>query len=49
MANISKVKQAHRKPEFAARGNTRCQMCGRSQAVYRKFGLCCICFRDIGE
>ena len=24
----------------------RCKMCGRPRAVYRKFGICRICFRD---
>ena len=43
-----KVKQA-RKPKFAVRAYTRCQKCGRSQAVYRKFGLCRICFRDMAH
>ena len=30
----------------AARHSTRCQQCGRSHAVYRKFGLCRICLRQ---
>jgi small subunit ribosomal protein S14 len=25
----------------------RCQRCGRSRAVLRKFGLCRICFREL--
>lgn len=29
-----------------ARHSTRCQQCGRSHAVYRKFGLCRICLRN---
>jgi small subunit ribosomal protein S14 len=24
----------------------RCRLCGRARAVYRKFGLCRICFRN---
>jgi small subunit ribosomal protein S14 len=24
----------------------RCRRCGRARAVYRKFGMCRICFRD---
>lgn len=28
------------------RFNTRCQQCGRTHAVYRKFGLCRICLRQ---
>jgi small subunit ribosomal protein S14 len=29
-----------------ARHSTRCQQCGRSHAVYKKFGLCRICLRQ---
>jgi small subunit ribosomal protein S14 len=25
----------------------RCRLCGRPRAVYRKFGLCRICFRNM--
>lgn len=25
----------------------RCNLCGRARAVYRKFGLCRICFRKL--
>lgn len=25
----------------------RCRLCGRARAVYRKFGVCRICFRDM--
>jgi ribosomal protein S14 len=27
----------------------RCQICGRSRAVYRKFGCCRICFRKLAS
>ena len=27
----------------------RCQLCGRSRAVYRKFGCCRICFRKLAS
>lgn len=30
----------------AVRHNTRCQQCGRTHAVYRKFKLCRICLRQ---
>ena len=43
-----KVKQA-RKPKFGVRAYTRCQKCGRPKAVYRKFGLCRICLRDMAH
>ena len=29
----------------SVRSSTRCQQCGRSHAIYRKFGLCRICLR----
>ena len=32
-------------PKFKVRAYTRCQSCGRSHSVYRKFMLCRICFR----
>ena len=27
----------------------RCKLCGRARAVYRKFGICRICFRDMAN
>jgi ribosomal protein S14 len=27
----------------------RCQICGRARAVYRKFGVCRICFRKLAS
>jgi small subunit ribosomal protein S14 len=30
----------------AVRSSTRCLQCGRTHAVYRKFGLCRICLRQ---
>ena len=47
MAKTALKMKAAGKQKFAVRGYTRCQRCGRSQAVYRKFGLCRICFREI--
>ncbi|OYN87571.1 type Z 30S ribosomal protein S14 [Parenemella sanctibonifatiensis] len=43
-----KVKQS-RKPKFAVRGYTRCNKCGRPKAVFRKFGLCRVCLRDLAH
>jgi small subunit ribosomal protein S14 len=39
------VLKSQRKPKFKVRAYTRCQACGRSRSVYRKFKLCRICFR----
>jgi small subunit ribosomal protein S14 len=41
------IVKAQRKPKFSTRGYTRCNSCGRPRAVYRKFGLCRICFRTL--
>ena len=49
MAKTSLRVKAARKPKFAVRGYTRCQRCGRPKAVYRKFGLCRICLREMAH
>jgi small subunit ribosomal protein S14 len=38
--------KAARKPKFMTRLVRRCRVCGRARSVYRKFGLCRICFRQ---
>ena len=38
--------KAARKPKFMTRLVRRCRICGRARSVYRKFGLCRICFRQ---
>lgn len=49
MAKTSLRVKADRKPKFAVRAYTRCQKCGRPHSVYRKFGLCRICFREMAH
>src|SRR6188472_2507946 len=49
MAKTSLKVKAARKPKFKVRGYTRCQRCGRPKAVYRKFGLCRICLREMAH
>ena len=49
MAKTALRVKAARKPKFAVRGYTRCQRCGRPKAVYRKFGLCRICLREMAH
>jgi small subunit ribosomal protein S14 len=41
-----KVKMA---PRERIRIRLRCKLCGRPRAVYRKFGVCRICFRDLAS
>ncbi|MBV7363464.1 30S ribosomal protein S14 [Boudabousia liubingyangii] len=47
MAKTSLKVKAARKPKFAVRAYTRCNRCGRPRSVYRKFGLCRICLREL--
>ena len=49
MAKTSWKVKAARKPKFKVRAYTRCQVCGRPHSVYRKFGLCRICFRKMAH
>lgn len=36
-------------PRDLIRIRTRCKICGRPRAVYRKFGICRICFRNMAS
>jgi small subunit ribosomal protein S14 len=36
-----------RPPKFSTRKYNRCLQCGRQRAVYRRFGLCRLCFRNL--
>lgn len=47
MAKRCMIEKAKRKPKFKVRAYTRCNKCGRPKAVYRKFGVCRICFRKL--
>ena len=47
MANTSLKVKAARKPKFGVRAYTRCNRCGRPHSVYRKFGLCRVCLREL--
>ena len=49
MAKKSLVVKQQRKPKHRARAYTRCNRCGRPRAVFRKFGLCRICLRDLAH
>ncbi len=49
MAKTSKIVAAARPAKFKTRAYTRCRKCGRPRAVYRKFGLCRICLREMAH
>jgi small subunit ribosomal protein S14 len=46
MAKTSQRVRQARPAKYKTREYTRCRRCGRPRAVYRKFGLCRICFRQ---
>ena len=49
MASKSKIAKALRRPKFSTRIERRCKLCGRSRSVYRKFGICRICIRNLAD
>ena len=49
MAKTSLKVKAARKPKFGVRAYTRCNRCGRPHSVYRKFGLCRVCLREMAH
>jgi small subunit ribosomal protein S14 len=49
MAKKSMIAKAKRRPKFGVRSYTRCNHCGRPRAVFRKFMLCRVCFRELAH
>lgn len=49
MAKKSLIVKAQRPPRYRTRRYRRCNRCGRPRAVYRKFGLCRICLRQLAH
>lgn len=49
MATTAWINKAAKEPKFMTRRVRRCQLCGRSRAVYRKFQICRICFRSLAH
>ena len=49
MAKTSLKVKAARKPKFGVRAYTRCNRCGHPHSVYRKFGLCRVCLRELAH
>lgn len=47
MAKKSLIAKQKKHPKFSVRAYSRCEKCGRPRSVYRKFGLCRLCFRDL--
>ena len=49
MAKTSLRVKQQRPQKFRVRNYSRCNRCGRPRAVFRKFGLCRICLRDLAH
>lgn len=49
MAKKALINKQRRRPKFAPRAYTRCGRCGRQRAVFRRFNLCRICFRELAH
>lgn len=49
MAKRALREKQRRKPKYRTQAYTRCRRCGRPRSVYRKFGLCRICLRDLAH
>ncbi len=43
------IEKAKRTPKFKVRAYTRCVRCGRARSVYRYFGLCRLCLRELAH
>jgi small subunit ribosomal protein S14 len=49
MARKALINKARKTPKFAVRKYHRCNLCGRSHAFIRDFGLCRLCFRKLAH
>ncbi|MDR2538198.1 MAG: type Z 30S ribosomal protein S14 [Bifidobacteriaceae bacterium] len=49
MAKLALVNKQKKTPKFKVRAYTRCSRCGRPKSVYKKFGLCRICLRELAS
>jgi small subunit ribosomal protein S14 len=49
MAKKALIEKSNRNPKFRSREYSRCKRCGRARAVFRRFDLCRICFRELAH
>jgi small subunit ribosomal protein S14 len=49
MAKKALIEKTGRRPKFGVRAYTRCRRCGRPRAVYKRFKLCRLCFRQLAH
>ena len=49
MAKTSQRVRQARPQKFKTREYSRCRKCGRPRSVYRKFGVCRVCLRELAH
>ena len=49
MAKKALINKSNSPPKYKVRAYTRCRRCGRPRSVYRKFGLCRVCLREMAH
>jgi small subunit ribosomal protein S14 len=49
MAKKALIEKSKKKPKYKVRAYTRCQKCGRPRSVYKQFGLCRVCLREMAH
>ena len=49
MAKKALRNKAASKPKYKVRTYSRCERCGRPRAVFKRFGLCRLCFREMAH
>jgi small subunit ribosomal protein S14 len=49
MAKKALVNKAKARQKYKVREYTRCARCGRPRAVFKRFGLCRLCFREMAH
>jgi small subunit ribosomal protein S14 len=47
MARLALRLKAKQTPKYRVRAHSRCELCGRARAVYRKFKICRCCLRKL--
>ena len=49
MASKCQIVKSKKTPKFSSRQVRRCEITGRARGVYRKYGICRICFRAMAH
>jgi small subunit ribosomal protein S14 len=49
MAKTSQRVRQARPQKYQTREYSRCRKCGRPRSVYRKFGVCRVCLRELAH